>query len=82
MSKDTRHVWFIACMCLLRPLLASFTLATNYRRGLAIPPSRTMRHVQVPIYEAGAAAYIRVQLRTYTRTTLRTYTRTTLQASS
>jgi hypothetical protein len=42
-------------------------LATNYRRGCAIPPSRTIRHVQVPIY----AAYIRVQLRTYTRTTLR-----------
>ena len=49
-------------------------LVTNYRHGCAIPPSRTIRHVQVPIYAAllhlCAAAYVRVQLRTYTRTTL------------
>ena len=50
--KDARHVWFIACRCLLHPTLASFSLATNYRRGCAIPPSRTIRHVQVPVYEA------------------------------
>ena len=24
-------------------------LATNYRRGYAIPPSRTIRHIQVPV---------------------------------
>ena len=52
MWKDARHVWFIACTCLLHPTLASFSLATNYRRGCAIPPSRTIRHVQVPVYEA------------------------------
>ena len=45
-------MWFIACMCLLHPTLASFSLATNDRRGCAIPPSRTIRHVQVPVYEA------------------------------
>ena len=43
---------------------------------LRILPSRTIRHVQVPIYAAvqhpRAATYIRVQLRTYTRTILRT----------
>ena len=45
-------------------------LATNYRRGCALPPSRTIRHVQVVKYAAllhpRAAAYSRVQLRTYT----------------
>ena len=38
-------------------------------RGCAIPPNRTIRHVQVPIYAAllhpRAAAYIRVLLRIY-----------------
>ena len=39
-------------------------MATNYRHGCAIPPRRTIRHVQVPIYAAllylRAAACIRV----------------------
>ena len=50
-------------------------MATNYRRGCAVPSNRTIRHTQVPIYapllHTHAAAYIRVQFRTNTRTTLR-----------
>jgi len=50
--------------------LASFS---TWSRIIGV--SRTMRHVQVPIYAAllhpRTAAYIRVQLHTYTRPTLR-----------
>ena len=73
MWKDARHVWIIACMCLLHPTLASFSSWLRIIGGVV--QYVTIRRRQVPMYAAlmhpRAAAYIRVQLRTYTRTTLR-----------
>ena len=44
MWKDARHVWFIACMCLLHPTLASFS---SWLRiiGVAAPYHRVGQYV-------------------------------------
>ena len=44
MWKDTRHVWIIACMCLLHPTLASFSTWPRII-GVAAPYHRVGQYV-------------------------------------